>query len=57
MKQAAFMSRKKFDSLKASGQLEPCVLFPILDYNICKRVWDTSPLIASLLASIKETKK
>lgn len=43
------MSEAEFNALRAAGKLEADPLFPIMDYHICKRVWETSPLIAALL--------
>lgn len=42
------MSREKFEELKRSGELKADALFPYLNYEFCKNVWENSPLIASL---------
>lgn len=48
-----FMSRKDFEAKKASGEIMADPLFPILDYDFCKQIWDTSPLIRALLEAVK----
>lgn len=54
MSAPVFMSEEKFDVLRAAGQLERDALFPVMEYAVCKKIWETSPLIAALLAALDE---
>lgn len=42
-----FLTREEFEQWKADGG-KPDVLFPILNYDACKYIWENSPLIAAL---------
>jgi len=44
-----FLTREQFDAAKA----KPDALFPVMDYDICKHVWETSPLIAFMLDGVE----
>lgn len=47
MSRTPFITREKFEFLR-SGGLKPDCLFPVLDYDACKYIWEHSPLIAFL---------
>lgn len=51
-----FMTREQFDELVTKKMIKPDALFPILNYDICKRVWETSPLIAAMIEAFEDSK-
>lgn len=46
-----FMSRGEFEAWKKNGG-EVTPLFPTLDYDDCKRRWESNPLLATILAEL-----
>jgi hypothetical protein len=47
-----FISKAEFDKWRAEGGKSD-VLFPIMDYDICKRIWETSPLIKVMIEAVE----
>lgn len=50
------LTKEQFEAQKSSGEIKPDALFPIMDYEFCKQVWETSPLIQDLCNVFKATK-
>jgi len=50
----AFLPREKFERLKAAGEIQPDCIFPVLDYDVCRQIWYTSPLINALRSQFKQ---
>ncbi len=51
-----FMTREQFEALVAKNEIKPDALFPILDYDFCKHVWENSPLIAAFIEALEDSK-
>lgn len=46
------MPREEFDRLRKVDEICPDALFPVMDYDMCKYIWENSPLIARLTESV-----
>lgn len=49
-----FISEDEFNQWKSEGGKPDCI-FPIMDYSMCKYIWENSPLIASVVDGLEET--
>lgn len=48
-----FLSREEFESANKNG-MKPDAIFPVMNYDFCKYIWDNSPLIAHLDESLQD---